>query len=76
MFHATIRSEAHQPFRFSGAVVPYDLEVLREHVLARAGRSTRVEVRVPLAARGAFVRALRGLDARGIVLVVRAVAAC
>ena len=70
MFHATISSDAHQPFRLSGQVVPYDLQVLRDHVLARAARGTRVEVRFPPALRATLERALRDLARRGIDLVL------
>jgi hypothetical protein len=70
MFHATITSDACRPLRLSGAVVPYDLQVLRDHVLARAGRRTRVEVRLPEALRPAFERALRDLSRRGVDLVL------
>lgn len=70
MFHATIRTDVHEPFSLSGEVVPYDLEVLREHVLARAGRGTRVEVRLPAALQPALLRALRDIGRRGIELVL------
>ena len=36
MFHATISTETCEPLHFSGQVAPYDLQVLREHVLAAA----------------------------------------
>ena len=70
MFHAVIQSDAGHPFRVSGRVVPYDLQMLRDHVLARAGRLTRVEVRFPPALRPALERALRDLAHRGIDLVL------
>ena len=70
MFHATIHSGAREPFRLSGQVVPYDLEVLREHVLARRVRGMRVEVRLAPAHRTAFLKALGDLGRRGIELVV------
>ena len=70
MFHATISTQTQEPFRLSGEVVPYDLEVLREHVLARAGRGTRVEVRLPAALRPLLLRALRNLGQRGVELVI------
>ena len=72
MFHAVIQSESGRPFRVSGQVVPYDLQVLREHVLARAGRRTRVEVRFPPALRPALERALRDLARHGVDLVLEA----
>jgi hypothetical protein len=72
MFHAVIQNESGQPFRVSGQVVPYDLQVLREHVLARAGRRTRVEVRFPPALRPALERALRDLVRHGVDLVLQA----
>ena len=68
MFHATIRTDTHEAFRLTGQVVPYDLAVLREHVLARAGRGTRVEVRLPVALQPALLRALRHIGRRGIEL--------
>ena len=70
MFHATIRREAARPLRLSGQVVPYDLQVLREHVLARGARATRVEVRFPPSLRPVLERALRDLEQRGIELVL------
>jgi len=71
MFHATIRSGSEEPLRLSGEVVPYDLQVLREHVLARRARRTRVEVRLAPALRPAFLHALRDLGRRGVELVLR-----
>ncbi len=70
MFHATIHDGAEDPFHVTGQVVPYDLEVLRQHVLLRKGRPTRVEVRLPPGQRGTFLRALRDLERRGVELVV------
>jgi hypothetical protein len=70
MFHATISSETQGPLRLSGEVTPYDLELLREHALARGGRGTRVEVRLAPALREALVRALSDLGRRGVELVV------
>jgi len=70
MFHATILRDAGRPLRVSGQVVPYDLQVLREHVFARGPRATRLEVRLPASLRAVFVRALRDLEQRGIELVL------
>ena len=70
MFQATIRTDVHEPLRLSGEVVPYDLEVLREHVLARAGHGTRVEVQLPVALRPMLLRALRDISRRGVELVL------
>ena len=70
MFRATIRAGSEEPLRLSGDVVPYDLQVLREHVLAR-GLPTRLEVRLAPALRPAFLRAVRDLGRRGIELVFR-----
>jgi hypothetical protein len=70
MFHATIRSDSQGPLRVSGEVAPYDLQVLREHVLARRGRGTRVEIRLAPALREALLRALSDLGRRGVELVV------
>jgi len=71
MFHATIRSGSEEPLRLSGEVVPYDLQVLREHVLARRAQRTLVEVRLAPALRPAFLRALNDLGRRGVELVLR-----
>jgi hypothetical protein len=70
MFHATIQSGADEPLHLSGEVAPYDLEVLREHVLARGGRAMRVEVRLPAAHRAALLRALGNLSRRGVELIL------
>jgi hypothetical protein len=69
MFEATIRTPAGEPMHVSGEVAPYDLEVLRSHVLAR-GAGTRVEVRLAPALRPVVLRALRGLARRGVELVL------
>ena len=71
MFHATIHADDGSPLHLTGDVVPYDLEVLRQHVLARAARggATRVEVRLAAGRRPAIERALRDLARRGIELV-------
>jgi hypothetical protein len=71
MFHATISSESRGPLRFSGQIVPYDLQVLREHVLARRGRNTRVEVRLAPAEHQTLLRALGDIERRGVVLVLQ-----
>jgi hypothetical protein len=71
MFHATIHPAAGRPLRLSGQVAPYDLQMLREHVLARKGRATRVEVRSPSAHRQAVARALQDLERRGVQVVLR-----
>jgi len=71
MFRATIRTGSEEPLRLSGEVVPYDLEVLREHVLARRGLRTRLEVRLAPALRPAFLHAVRDFGQRGIELVFR-----
>lgn len=70
MFHATIRDDSSEAFRLSGRVEPYDLETLREHLLARRGRGTRVEVRLAPALRAAFLKALGDLERRGVTLVI------
>jgi hypothetical protein len=69
MFHATIHYSG-RSFCLSGDVVPYDLQLLREQVLARAARSTRVEVRCPEELRAAFLRVLANVEQRGVTLVV------
>ena len=70
MFRATIRGSDEERFHVSGEVVPYDLEILRQHILARGGRGTRVEVQLPPALRRAFLRALADLEWRGVELVL------
>jgi len=70
MFHATIRMGSEEPLRLSGQVVPYDLEVLRQHVLARRGQHTSLEVRLAPALRPALLRALGDLRRRGVELVL------
>jgi len=70
MFHAVIHTPAKGPLRVSGSVEPYDLQCLREHILARGARGTRVEIRLKSALVRALLRALRGLDTLGIELVV------
>ncbi len=70
MFHATIHAGAREPLRLSGQVVPYDLEVLREHVLARRVRGMRVDVRLAPALRPAFLEALADLGRRGVEFVL------
>ena len=71
MFHATIRPDADRLLRVSGEVVPYDLQVLREHVLARCRRGARVEVRLPTRQHETLRAALADLDRRGIELIVQ-----
>jgi hypothetical protein len=71
MFHATIRPDAERLLRVSGEVVPYDLQVLREHVLARCRRGARVEVRLPSRLHATLRAALADLDRRGIELIVQ-----
>lgn len=70
MFYAIIRTLTTGPLRVSGEVTPYDLQVLREHILARRGRGTRVEVRLAAALVPALLSALRGLDELGVELVL------
>ena len=70
MFNATITVGLERPVHLSGQVVPYDLQMLREHILARAGRGARVEVKLPPASRQAFARAFRDLANRGIDLII------
>jgi hypothetical protein len=71
MFHAVISGDAQEPFRLSGQVAPYDLQVLREHVLARRGRNTRVEVRLAATEHHALRRALGDMAGRGVTLVLQ-----
>jgi len=70
MFNATITCGLERPVHLSGEVVPYDLQVLREHILARASRGPRVEVKLKAASRQAFAKAFRDLAARGIDLII------
>jgi hypothetical protein len=72
MFRAVIRSDTSEQVCLSGAASPYNLQMLRDHVLARRGRGTRVEVRLAAPALESVLRrALRDLDRRGVTLVVR-----
>lgn len=68
MFHATIRDEERAPFCVSGPVTPYDLGVLRDHVLARFRQGLRVELRLPAALRPLAERVLRDIARRGVVV--------
>ena len=70
MFHATIRSVRGEPLRVSGAVSPYNVQTLRDH-LARRGPGTRVEIRVAPALEPALRRALGDVARRGVVVVVQ-----
>jgi hypothetical protein len=70
MFDAVITGPAGRPLRVCGALTPYDLECLREHVLARRGRATRVEVRLAPADRAMLLRTLGDLARFGVELVV------
>ena len=70
MFHAVISDRSRGPLRLSGSVTPYDLEVLREHVLAHRGQGTRVEVRFAPTERAQVVRALGGLERFGVEIVL------
>ena len=72
MFHATIRSDAQETLRLSGEASPYNLQMLRDHVLARRGPGTRVEVRTASPLHALIRRALRNLEARGVVVVLEA----
>jgi hypothetical protein len=68
MFHATIHDDGRAAFCVSGRVAPYDLEVLREHVVARLRSGLRVEVRLPAALHPLVDRALRDVARRGVVV--------
>ena len=70
MFHAVIKSKQSGPLSVTAEASPYNFQMLREHVLARSGPGTRVEVRLASASHPALRRALRDLDRRGVVLVV------
>jgi hypothetical protein len=72
MFRAVISGDASERVCVSGEASPYNLQVLRDHALARRGPGTRVEVRLaPPALESTLRRALRDLDRRGITVVVR-----
>jgi len=68
MFHAIIHSDSHEPLTLSGEASPYNLQLLREHVL-RGRPGTRVEVRMPSALQPAFLRLVQELERRGVELV-------
>jgi hypothetical protein len=69
MFHAVIRTDTQEPLRLSGEASPYNLQVLRDH-LVRRGPGTRVEVRLANIFRPALDRVLRDLHRFGVVVVV------
>ena len=71
MFHALISADAQEPFRLSGQVAPYDLQVLREHVMSHRGRNTRVEVRLAAAEHRTVLRVLGDMARRGVTLVLQ-----
>lgn len=68
MFHATIRDDDQPPLCLSGELTPYDLEVLREHVLARVRNGMRVQVRLASARRPLLERVLRDIVRRGVAV--------
>jgi hypothetical protein len=68
MFHATIHDDERAPFSLSGGVTPYDLEVLREHVMARLRSGLRLEVRLAAALRPLVERVLRDIARHGVVV--------
>jgi len=70
MFHATIHQDEREAIRLSGACTPYDLQLLREHVLASVGSRTRVSVRVAPDLRAEFQRAFARVARRGVTLVL------
>ncbi len=47
MFHAIIHDDAQKPFCIAGHITPYDLGLLRDHIIARLRTNLRVEVRLP-----------------------------
>jgi hypothetical protein len=68
MFQATIHDDERRPFCVSGRITPYDLEVLRDHVISRLRAGLRVEVRLPAAQHPLVARALREATRRGAVV--------
>ena len=70
MFRAVIRSDDNEHVCVSGEASPYNLQILRDHVLARRGPGTGVEVRFASPAAASLVhRALRGLDRHGVTVI-------
>ena len=69
MFHAVIHRDRDR-LRVSGSVEPYDVQLLREHLLAYKGKGTRVEVRIPPRLRAAFLTALGDVERRGVTVVI------
>jgi hypothetical protein len=71
MFRAVIRSDDNEHVCLSGEASPYNLQILRDRVLARRRPGTRVEVRFASPATASLVRrALRDLDRHGVAVVV------
>ena len=68
MFHATIHEGDTKPFCVSGHVTPYDLEMLRDQVVARLRGGVRVEVRLPATFHRLVDRAFRDVARRGVVV--------
>ena len=70
MFHATIHEDDPKPFCIAGHVTPYDLELLRDHLIARLRTTLRVEVRLPATDHPLVDRALRPAARRGVTVTV------
>ncbi len=70
MFQATIHTGSDSPLHLSGRAEPYDLEVLREYLLARRSVVGRVEIRLPAAKRDLLLRVLGRVAGRGVELVL------
>ena len=71
MFRAVIRSDENEQVCVSGEASPYNLQILRDHILARRGPRTRVEVGFASPATASLVRrALRDLDRHGVTVIV------
>jgi len=69
MFRAVIRSDEDEQVCVSGEASPYNLQILRDHVLARRRPGTRVEVRFASPTTTSLVRrALRDLDRHGVTV--------
>jgi hypothetical protein len=69
MFRAVIRSDENEQVCVSGEASPYNLQILRDRILARRRPGTRVEVRFASPATGSLVRrALRDLDRHGVTV--------
>jgi len=70
MFHAIIHDDDRKPFCISGHITPYDLGLLRDHIIARLRANLRVEVRLPATHHPLVDKALRPAARRGVTVTV------